>query len=87
MPEELNTAIETVASSQRQSKSEFIREGLRRYLREVEFNELQNKERQETKSTRSVGLVEVYQHPWGLLIAWFCISMGVTSTFLYYFRV
>ena len=86
MPEELNTAIESVAFSQRQSKSEFIREGLRKYLREVECNGVQKK-RQETGSTRSGRLVELQQCPWRLFIAWFCVSLGVTSTFLYYFRV
>ena len=64
MPEELNTAIESVAFSQRQSKSEFIREGLRKYLREVEFNRLQKK-RQETGGTRSGRSAEVHQCPWG----------------------
>ena len=73
MPNELNTAIETVAFSQRQSKSEFIREGLRRYLREVEFDRLQNKEVQEINR-----LVQAHQRPWRLSIAWFCISLGVT---------
>jgi hypothetical protein len=81
MPEELNTAVETVAFSQGQSKSAFIREGLRRYLRELEFNGLLKK-REETNSTRSVRLVEVHQHPWGLFIAWFFISLGVTSAAL-----
>ena len=75
MPDELNTAIETVAFSQCQSKSEFIREGLRRYLREVEFNGLLKK-REETDSTRSSRLIEVHQCPWGLFVAWFCVSLG-----------
>ena len=82
MPEELNTAIETVAFSQRQSKSEFMREGLRRYLLDVEFNRL-NKKRQDTHGTRSGKSAEVHQCPWGVFIAWCCVSLGATSTFLY----
>ena len=86
MPEELNTAIETVAFSQRQSKSEFIREGLRRYLREVEFNGL-HKKNEETNGTRSSMVIEVLQCPWALFIFWFCVSLALTSAFLYYWTI
>jgi hypothetical protein len=84
MPGDLNTAIQTVAFSQRQSKSEFIRESLRRYLREVEFNGLLKQKREEASNALPRRLIEDHQCSWGLFIAWFCISLGVTSIFLYY---
>jgi hypothetical protein len=81
MPSDLNTAIETVSSSLHKSKSAFIREGVRRYLREGKFVGLDEKE---SHGTRFGRLVEVCRPPWGLLIVWFFVSLGVTSIFLYY---
>ena len=82
MSGDLNKAIETVSSSLHESKSAFIREGVRRYLREVNFVGLDKKK--DNYGTRSGRLVEVCQCPWSSFIVWFFVSLGVTSIFLYY---
>jgi hypothetical protein len=83
MPNDLNEAIGAVSSSLSKSKSAFIREGIIRYLREVNFVGLDEREK-ESYVTRSGRLVEVCHPPWGLLIGWFLVSFGATSIFLYY---
>jgi hypothetical protein len=80
MPSDLNTAIEASLSKVNQSKSAFIRESIRQYLREMSSKEL-------TQRERGVGgipfgtLVEPSKRPWGLFTGWFLAS-SLTATYI-----
>jgi len=83
MPTALNEAIETASFSLRRSKSAFIRESVRRYLREMNCNGSDEK-KNGSLGTLSRPFAEFCQRPWGLFMVWFFVSLAVTSIFLYY---
>jgi hypothetical protein len=83
MPTELNTAIEASSFACGQSKSAFIREAVERYLQEVNYAGLDDKE-SAGRETLSCTPGKFRQLPWRLFVVWFIVSLAVTSASLYF---